>query len=385
MSAIGAVIVGGGLAGLSLATRLAAAGAGRQRIVVADARREWSRDKTWCFWDFPDNPFRELVTMRWPSVAVADEGGTVSLDVAFRPYCALPADRFYDACLERLAASDNVELLADFPVTSIDESPRGVRIAGARGTLEAEVAFDGRPPAAVPEGMTQCFAGVEVELAEPHFDPRRAMLMDFRLRHPGEVRFLYLLPFSATRALIEDTRIVPTRAARGLSVADLGEAIALAIGDREHRVVFRESGAIPMHGGDRRPQSALGRTIPIGTRAGTVRSSSGYCFEAVQRHSDLIAQRWQRVGSTLRSPECRFSRPWRVQFMDRLFLRVLSRRRDLAPKLFRELFARTPPRRLLGFLSESAGWSDCVSVASSLPPLPFLRELSGAPYLVGAG
>ena len=44
------VIIGGGLAGLSLATRLAASRFQHLRVVVLEPRTQYVRDRTWCYW-----------------------------------------------------------------------------------------------------------------------------------------------------------------------------------------------------------------------------------------------------------------------------------------------------------------------------------------------
>ncbi|MEY2979796.1 MAG: hypothetical protein RL562_23, partial [Planctomycetota bacterium] len=55
------VVLGGGLAGLSLAERLAAAGAQAPRTVVLEARADYADDRTWCFWRHEPHRYEELV------------------------------------------------------------------------------------------------------------------------------------------------------------------------------------------------------------------------------------------------------------------------------------------------------------------------------------
>ena len=76
------------------------------------------------------------------------------------------------------------------------------------GNIEAAPAaqvFDSRPPR-VPHGcMLQHFIGFEVRAPKPVFDPETVILMDFRVDQSQGMHFIYLLPFSATEALVEST------------------------------------------------------------------------------------------------------------------------------------------------------------------------------------
>jgi hypothetical protein len=55
--------------------------------------------------------------------------------------------------------------------------------------------------------LVQRFLGWEVEVDSPVFDPSILTLMDFRPGDEGAVCFMYVLPFSPTRALLEHTTI----------------------------------------------------------------------------------------------------------------------------------------------------------------------------------
>ena len=53
--------------------------------------------------------------------------------------------------------------------------------------------------------MLQHFLGQEIEVERPVFDDSTAILMDFRVDQTHGMHFIYLLPFSPTRALVEST------------------------------------------------------------------------------------------------------------------------------------------------------------------------------------
>ena len=53
--------------------------------------------------------------------------------------------------------------------------------------------------------MLQHFQGIEVKTKQPCFDKDMAILMDFRVDQSKGMHFIYLLPYSATEALVEST------------------------------------------------------------------------------------------------------------------------------------------------------------------------------------
>ncbi len=45
------LILGGGCAGLSLASRLAEFGKDAPKVLIIEQRESYTNDRTWCFWD----------------------------------------------------------------------------------------------------------------------------------------------------------------------------------------------------------------------------------------------------------------------------------------------------------------------------------------------
>ena len=73
------------------------------------------------------------------------------------------------------------------------------------GKMNPKLTFDSRPPRASRNAMLQHFLGQEIEVDRPVFDDSTAILMDFRVDQSHGMHFIYLLPFSPTRALVEST------------------------------------------------------------------------------------------------------------------------------------------------------------------------------------
>jgi lycopene beta-cyclase len=360
-------ILGGGLAGLSLALQLVARGVSAP-IDLIEPRTRYDDDRTWCFWDGEAHPFAHLVANRWPAWRVSTQAGTTECRSHRVAYARLPSDAVYADALARLARAPNVRL------------HRGVRVharAGRQvdtdlGRLAPDLVFDGRPPtpAEVPgDGLLQQFVGRRVALDGARLDPACCELMDFRVAQDLGIAFLYVLPLGPGEALVELTLFAARAQPQAALERRLDGALADRFGAGGWRALGREHGAIPMHPGLGQGLGGGDQAIPIGTRAGAPRPATGYAFLPIQRHSAALAD---RVAAGAPAPVA--MRPASTLWLDRVFLGRLMRHPEAGPDTFQALFARVPADRLVRFLMERDDWVDRLSVMAALPTLPFARE-----------
>ena len=360
-------IIGGGLAGLSLAVRLAEPRFAYLRVLVLESRAAYTRDRTWCYWRTGPHPFERAVTKSWTRWAVAGQGGHVERSAAGIRYDCIPADSFYNLALDQIAAAPNVELQL---ATRADptETQTGVTL-GHAGTI-ARLAFDARPPPRLGlHGLAQRFLGQELEVERPIFDPGCAMLMDLAPSQQG-VHFTYVLPTSPTRALVEDAWF----ARPGDAPPDHRAALANWL-DAQHaghtRVLFEESGCLPMDPRFRPTQG--GRLISLGGAAGAHRPATGYAFTAVQEQCDFFCAHLEAALDSGRMPRLP-RRIAAVRGMDRMILALLARRPDMAPRMFVGLFAHCPASRLVRFMADRPRAADLAAVV-----LATARGLASSP------
>lgn len=361
-------ILGGGLAGLSLAMRLAEQPA--LRILLIEPRRTYGRDRTWCSWRLFDHPFAGEVTARWTRWEVLRPGpGGRAVQQSRIPYEMIPSDRLYRAALERLGRAPGVTVRLGGRAEEAVEEGAFVRVGTDAGPIEASLVFDARPPAPRPGTLLQRFLGQEVETERDVFDPACATLMDFRVpQQPGAVRFVYVLPVSAREAMVEDTWFAPA----DLALPDPRAAIRDYLGERygvhDYRVGFEEEGAIPMDPG-LRPPGRVGRIVPIGTAGGVVKASTGYAFGAIQRMADALAA---DVASG-RAPRPFRPRDRLAAWMDAVLIQALRTRPEEAPAIFGSLFARCRPEPLVRFLNDVGSLADVARVIAATPKASMIR------------
>lgn len=355
-------ILGAGLAGLSLAVRLAELPV-PPRILLVDRRTDYSRDRTWCHWAVEPHPFAASVSHRWPAWSLRNGSKVVERGHAAMAYERIPADLFYAEAWARLEATGVVERRLGVEVLSVVPAAGGatVTLAG-QAPFHVRQVYDSRPRSGPPARWRQVFRGLE--LKGPKLDLHRVTLMDFRSAGPAGTRFFYVLPLAPDTLLVEDTWITNATEAPSFDDAEILEYVRTQFGEGEWTCLHREEGTIPMR--VESDASTDPTIIAIGTAGGAVRASSGYAFTRIQQQSTELAAAYaagRRPARRARLPD----------WFDQIFLTVLEREPDRLPEFMLTLFERVPSERLLRFMESKPTLGDLWAVAAALPTGPFLR------------
>ena len=340
--------------------------------LVIEARTEYTHDRTWCYWADASEPAPYPVQHHWHTMRVAHAGQTVSLDCGSTPYQMVASGDFYAAAQAMIDQQPNVALRLGTSVVSEPTRSDGLwHVSTSSGTVMARSIVDTRPPA-LPrlDGATlwQSFYGHEIECSAAVFDPLALDLMNFLAPDPRYVPFVYVLPVTTTRALVEVTLFAATPfAARDLST-QLDAAIAQRVGGAPFTTVRREHGILPM-GLTETPRSAHESLVKVGVMAGGARPSTGYAFQRIQRWAEQCAQALVRSGC----PVGHQRDPLPLRLMDQIFLDVLRADPIRGGDIFFSLFSRADPARVIRFLSGTASVADSLAVVAAMPVLPFVR------------
>jgi lycopene beta-cyclase len=226
------------------------------------------------------------------------------------------------------------------------------------------------PPRGAAVDARLAFTGWEVHCDRPTFDPHTPILFDFRTPQVDGARFVYVLPDTPHRALVELTEFVP-RHARPSTSADRSAALAAylrdVLGSRAYTIARTESAVLPLR---THPLSRAGhRVLRIGAHAGLVKASTGYAYERIQRDSVAIARSLVRHGHPFHIPSSRR----RHRLLDAVLLDVLDREPAQLERAFIRLFSSNPAERVLRFLDEDSNLRDELRLIISMPPAPYLR------------
>jgi len=365
------VFAGAGLSGLSLAARLAALPS-PPRMLLVDPRQDESSDRTWCHWQLREGIFAEAITHRWHRWNVRDSHNVARTSSQDAPYVRIPSDRFRQIALRKIAACPQVEILRGTSVSSIEEVSDQTLVHLSNGRrIESSWVFDSRPSHHDKAPWRQIFRGLELHSPETKLGTSTVTLMDFQSAGPEGVRFFYVLPLDAHTALVEDTWLVPSHKTPAFSDNAIVSYASKNLAQTHWQIRHQEEGNLPM-GFSPSASSAVEkkRIIPWGTTAGAVRASSGYAFSRIQAASERMAAAWQRTGCP--DPAAVHGSQL-LDWMDRVFLRVMDRHPERVPEFFVRMFHRVPPAALVRFLESEPSPADILQVMCALPPGPFLR------------
>ena len=367
-------IIGGGCAGLSLAMRLAAHEDHHLRCIILEPRMQYQDDRTWCFWAGDDHEFRPLVSAAWPRWSFSSDGEAVIHAGQGLAYQAIRSIDFYQHALQRIEPDPRMELCRGHEVRAVEPAGQGgFRIETQQGIFEATQVVDTRPPRHCQSEIDQAFVGSEIETEDPLFDPSTAGLMEGMTTGAAGFHFTYLLPFAPNRALIELTYFAPQAPAREHLESKLAAAIQERVG-RGYATRRSEAGVIPM--GLRLPDSNMPSAYRRGgTAGGAVRAGTGYAFLHIQRWSQQAAQ---ALIDNRRLPE-RPAQPRVLDWMDRVFLRVLARHQADAPGYFMAIARALDAPAFVRFMQDAPRPLDVLKVIRALPPKPFVHGLLSAP------
>ncbi|OGX81001.1 hypothetical protein BEN48_07515 [Hymenobacter glacialis] len=378
MSEYDYLIVGGSAAGLSLAYHLAQEPrlAGKKVLLIEPDAKD-QNDRTWSYWSDTPMVFDGIAAHEWRQIAFRSPGFEKVIDLGAYRYRMIRGLDYYHFVREALAGKPQFDQVRG-TVESLENTATGVRAQSTAGTFSARYAFDSRPPnlqqLRQPQKhryLLQHFVGWEVETDADAFNPEVVEFMDFRGEQHHEARFIYVLPFSARKALVEFTLFSEKLLLKAEYEAAIREYLATTLAGRDYRIAAVEIGAIPMTDHPL-PARTGAHIINLGTRGGRAKPSTGYAFKRIQQHSARLVEALARTGHP---PADTTGDKWQFRLFDTLLLDIMKRRGESTRDIFRQLFERNPVERIFRFLDETTSWADNLRVMNSVTPGPFMRSI----------
>ncbi len=363
------VIAGAGAAGLSLLTRMIRSGKfSDKKILLADRAPKTRNDRTWCFWEMGEGYFESIVYKSWQQLHFHSSTHSKLFDTAPYRYKMIRGVDFYEHCFRIIAAQKNVTVEWG-DITDMDSGNGNTWLAVNGRRITAEFIFSSIVPPLVPEKgkhyLQQHFKGWIVETETPVFNAEEATLMDFRVSQQQGTTFVYVMPFSPTRALIEYTLFTRDL----LEQSQYDDGLRQYIHDHlkvNYRITETEFGVIPMT--NHRFPARRSNIIYLGTAGGQTKPSSGYTFRFIQKQAEALLQSLAD-GSVAYLP----APSGKYHFYDSVLLNVLATCKASGAAVFSDLFARNPTSRIFRFLDNESTLSEDISLISTLPVWPFMK------------
>ena len=363
-----AVFVGGGLAATLLLHGMRVAFPGRVLVVDPEPPTE-GPPVHWSYWSQGATPYDRLSIGAWRWARVMDA----------------PPEPISPFTLRLVRSTDVLaslwEDLGDLPIERRRAAARSVRllagglyeVATDEGAVRARWVFDSAhgvaPVFPSPEGPGAVLSGtgLRIEADNPVFEVGVATLFD-----PLDGRsFAYLLPLSATEALLESASFGPD---------GMGEDRERLLGYLKERhpgagfsVGHAEYGTIPL--GFAPARTSGPRHVLIGAKRGLVKPSAGYGVVRIAEDCGRLARLWER-GLPL-PPSRRAPQPWRL--LDGGFLRLAAEDPRLPMALLGRVMGAIPLAQSLGFISEELGVKRLGPLLRSAAPVVLGKQRGHVP------
>ncbi len=373
------LLLGGGLSNSLIAFRLRQCAPDVQ-VVVVESGDALGGNHTWSFHDADLSAEQRrwmapLVEHRWSEQSVSFPGYSRKFA---SPYCAISSSHL-DAVIR---TSNDAGWRLGTSVRSVQ--PTGAW-TDAGDFIEADAVIDGRGFQAAPmlDIGLQDFVGVEVELAHGH-GLDAPVIMDSTVDQADAYCFVYLLPFSPTRVLVEYTRYADTAADRAALQAKALQFVA-SKGWVVRRIERVEAGCLPIAlGGDfdafwPHDGPAVARA---GMRAALFHPTTGYSLPDAVRLADMIATTVTREGRSLDAGSLhdatrRFAK---ASWDGRGFYRALNRMvfKAARPTERIRIFSRfygLAPSLIERFYAARSTVPDKLRILTGRPPIPIGRAL----------
>jgi len=366
------VIVGGGLAGSLAAWRLHTTRPDLS-VTLLEAGATLGGNHTWSFHstDLPADALAwmaPLVVARWPRHDVAFPSLARTIE---QEYCAVTSERLHAVVTAGLG--DHVRLGA----RAESLTPTSVRLAGG-DRLTADVVIDARGATALdlPLGW-QTFLGQELVCGRPH-GVEAPMIMDATVPQAGAFKFVYVLPWTADRLLVEDTAYADTPGVDADAARAAIAAYAEARGWPVVAVAREESGSLPIPLGGRIDPFWEGDLPRIGMRAGLFHPTTGYSLpDAVDTAARLAAMDPMTPARVYSEMRALAARRWRERGFFRLLNRWLFRaaQPDARATILEQFYGR-PSDLIARFYAARLTAGDHLRLLAGRPPVSVWRALA---------
>ena len=369
------IIIGAGAGGLMLAEALGKDNFFKDKsILLLDKDSKSNNDRTWCFWENGQGDFDSILHKTWNNIYFGGEKYDARLNIAPYSYKMVRGIDFYSAYKTKIAKYPNITFRTDM-VLQIEDLEREVMVKTDTTTYTAKKVFNSILDYKVLKAQTkypllqQHFIGWFIKTEKPVFDMDQATFMDFSVPQKGNTRFMYVLPFSETEALVEYTLFSEDL----LPEAEYEEAIASYIKEKLNCDTFtileKEKGNIPMTCFDFNVFNSK-NLLHIGMAGGWAKPSSGYTFRYAWKKTKLLVSFLKKD-----KPLNKFTKKDRFWFYDLLLLDILHRDNGKGELIFGELFKNRSPQLIFKFLDEETNLWEELKIITACPISDFTKAL----------
>ena len=368
------IIIGAGASGLLLANTMSTDSFFKDKsILILDKNKKKTNDRTWCFWEKEKGNFESIVHKNWPSIFFAGNTLRQSYHIAPYQYKMIKGIDFYENYLNRLKQFSNITFIQEEVISTVDEEENAIVNTvtirySSKQVFNSIFTYEPLKLKQKYPVLQQHFIGWFVKTEYPIFKEKEATFMDFSIPQKGNTRFMYVLPFSATEALVEYTLF----SEKTLEKKEYENAIITYLQNAQsgnYEILETEKGNIPMTCYNFQEQNSK-HIFQIGIAGGWAKPSTGFTFyNSTKKVKQLVS--YLKTGKSL----SKFSKKTRFWYYDLLLLDILKKENSLGKSIFEALFKKRKPQLILKFLSEDTSFLEDLKIIWACPKLPFIKAL----------
>jgi lycopene beta-cyclase len=340
-----------------------------KKILLIDREPKLQNDRTWCYWEEGAGFFEDIVTKQWYNLDFYSNTYSSPLDTAPYSYKMIRGIDFYNYCLQTVQQHPNVTLLYD---EVLSFSGKMVQLKNTVIDCTNALVFSSLySPAAQQKGrhyLLQHFKGWMVETEHSFFDTEKATLMDFRVSQQHGTSFVYIMPLTANKALVEYTLFTGALLEQHQYDAALMDYLQNFLNIGTYKVTETEFGVIPMTSAAM-PAMQDGAYL-TGTAGGQTKASTGYTFQFIQKQAaaitvNLAAGKAPFAGKPIASG--------RFKIYDNTLLRILAHKKIPGDEIFARLFKKNKAAVIFKFLDNETSFAAELKIMTTVPQWTFIK------------
>jgi lycopene beta-cyclase len=342
------IIAGAGCAGLSLALRMIANPYfDNKSILIIDQDFKTKNDRTFCYWENKKGFFEEVVHHKWPIGIFKAHQFETEQNLHPYEYKMIRGINFYKYCFDKIADAKNIHIHYG-TISLLENNYTNAIVKVDAVTYTASKIFCSillqKPKLQAKDiYLLQHYKGFVIRTPQPAFDVNKAIVMDFSIAQTHGTSFVYVLPTSATSALVEYTLFTHQQLDPNDYIIALKKYIRNDLKIDNYVIAEEENGIIPMTTFDFK--NSDGHIVYIGTAGGATKPSSGYTFSFIQKQTtQIITQltKGEKINSRIHTRK--------FKFYDHVLLYLLNKNSITGHDAFKRMFQHNSMVQLFRFL-----------------------------------
>ncbi len=359
------IIVGAGVSGLVLADEITKRT--NKSVLLLEKEKNLRFEKNLCFWNIPYNILNKSADNKWKKVCVIIKGKKYSLNFSGIEYLRIKSNNLYKFFFSRLKKRKNFKIIMGANIKSFKSNNNIVEINTKNKIYTSHLLFDSRVDTELEKskGLLQHFYGVEITFKENIINKDEVILMDIQNKK-NNFNFIYILPFSKNKILVETTYFSKRTLSRFKYKQDIEMYMSRNYFGQKYKIRFCESGVIPMF---KIIEKNVKNCIKIGTAGNWVKQSTGYSLQNSFIYSKQI------VDCIIKEKYPKIRKNNFFNFLDNTFCKFIENNPEKAMQFFERFYKRNSLPVVVKFLTNTTNLFETLKIILSLPKISLIKSI----------